>query len=374
MPILGCIWIRWTGKTLKDEAKFNFYFNFFIIFIVTLVFEISLAIPYSVFADAGWMYVTNYGSDTVIGIDTKTNTVKSPIDLDRTDFVVNYPSAIAFDSNHKRMYIVNYLSTTMLGGIPVGSVSIIDTKTETLFRNSIQLGIGPGPIAFDPEHNRMYVVHEGSNNVWVIDTITNTVLGSPIQVGKHPEGIAFDSFNKKMYVTNSDDDSVSIIDTSTNKVTTLSLNVDTYNYPSTIAFDSTDNNMYVTGIKGISIIDTVSENVLKDPGGSGNTYLIKVGFTGSGIAFDSYHNRMYVTNPNDTISIIDTAGKASYGFGTVKVGKSPSAIAFDSVNKKMYVTNSGSYDVSIIDTNTNTVKDPPLVVGIRHTSIAFAKP
>ncbi len=40
------------------------------------------------------------------------------------------------------------------------------------------------------------------DNVSVIDTTTNTVVDNPIQVGGKPTGIAYDPVNKRMYVTN----------------------------------------------------------------------------------------------------------------------------------------------------------------------------
>ncbi len=59
----------------------------------------------------------------------------------------------------------------------------------------------------------MYVTNLLDDTVSVIDTTTNTVIGNPIQVGDEPIDIAYDPENKRMYVTNSGDDTVSVIDT-----------------------------------------------------------------------------------------------------------------------------------------------------------------
>ena len=77
----------------------------------------------------------------------------------------------------------------------------------------------------DQEIGIMYVTNEIDGTVSVIDTSTNTVVGLPIPVGNVPQGIAFDSQNNRMYVANEEDDTVSVIDTSTNTVVGLPIPV-----------------------------------------------------------------------------------------------------------------------------------------------------
>ena len=48
----------------------------------------------------------------------------------------------------------------------------------------------------------MYVTDSGEGTVSVVDTTTNTVIGNPITVGDEPDDIAYDPVNKRMYVTN----------------------------------------------------------------------------------------------------------------------------------------------------------------------------
>lgn len=64
-------------------------------------------------------------------------------------------------------------------------------------------------------NKRMYVIK--SDTVSVIDTKTNTVVGSPIKVGAVPHGIAYDPVNARMYVTNSHNNTVSVIDIRTHR-------------------------------------------------------------------------------------------------------------------------------------------------------------
>lgn len=66
-------------------------------------------------------------------------------------------------------------------------------------------------VANDPDNHDMYVTNQGDGTVSVIDTNTNTVDPTPITVGTGPLGIAYDSDNNRMYVANTVDNTVSIV-------------------------------------------------------------------------------------------------------------------------------------------------------------------
>ncbi|MFE4719516.1 YncE family protein, partial [Streptomyces sp. NPDC056713] len=115
----------------------------------------------------------------------------------------------AFAAPHKdrrsdRLYVVN-------GGS--GTVSVIDTRTNTFVGPPIRVGKGPAGVAVDSVRGRAYVANSGSGTVSVIDTRTKTVVGSPIHVGKGPAGVAVDSVRGRAYVANSGSGTVSVIDT-----------------------------------------------------------------------------------------------------------------------------------------------------------------
>ena len=63
-----------------------------------------------------------------------------------------------------------------------------------------------------------YVVNSGDGTVSVIDTATNTVVGLPIPVGKEPFGVDVTPDGKHAYVANRGSNNVSVIDAATNKV------------------------------------------------------------------------------------------------------------------------------------------------------------
>ncbi|MFC9459883.1 YncE family protein [Streptomyces sp. NPDC056983] len=90
----------------------------------------------------------------------------------------------AYAATHKelltnRPYVVNAYADT---------VSVIDTRTNTVVGAPIPVGSTPGAVATDALRGHAYVSDGGSDTVSVIDTNTNTVIGAPIPVG--PGGLA----------------------------------------------------------------------------------------------------------------------------------------------------------------------------------------
>ncbi len=63
-----------------------------------------------------------------------------------------------------------------------GTVSVIDTSTNTVVGTPISVGIGPGGVAVNPAGTRVYVANQGTGTVSVIDTSSNTKL-TDISVG-----------------------------------------------------------------------------------------------------------------------------------------------------------------------------------------------
>ena len=166
------------------------------------------------------MYVTNNLFDNSVSvINTTTNTLidtdpTTPLTIDPIPVGFS-PWGIAYDTVHQYMYVVNQGD---------GTVSVIDTNTNTvidtdpttpLIIDPITVGDNPAFLAYDPINQDIYVVNQQfalpNGTVSVIDTNTNTVIGSPITVGNQPIDIAYDPINHRMYVTNQGEDTVSVI-------------------------------------------------------------------------------------------------------------------------------------------------------------------
>jgi YVTN family beta-propeller protein len=105
-----------------------------------------------------------------------------------------------------------------------------------------------------------YVVNSGDGTVSVIDTATNTVVGIPIPVGREPFGVAVIPDGKHAYVANRGSNNVSVIDTATNMVVAT---VVVGNVPFNVAVTPDGNHAYVAnaGSSNVSVIDTAANTV-----------------------------------------------------------------------------------------------------------------
>ena len=119
------------------------------------------------------------------------------------------PAGVAYDEEHDRMYVANFNS---------GTVSVFDTSDNTVIDTDpiapgitpFTVGSQPVFVAYDPNCRDMYVTNQGGTTVSVIDTTTNQVIDR-ITVGNNPRGIAYDIVHERMYVANLNDSTVSAI-------------------------------------------------------------------------------------------------------------------------------------------------------------------
>ncbi|WP_206197414.1 PQQ-dependent sugar dehydrogenase [Peribacillus frigoritolerans] len=302
-------------------------------------------------------YVANEIDDTVSVVETKNNTVVgSPIT------VGSDPKGIAITRNGKFVYVANFSDDT---------VSVIDTKTNTLAVRSIEVGNGPVGIAITPNGLFTYVTNSLDDTVSVIQMKTNTVVGSPIGVGTGPSAIAI-APNGRAYVTNSLDNTVSVIDTRTNIIIGSPITVGAG--PGAIAITPSGRFVYVANSLDdtISVIDTRSNKAVGNP--------ITVGAGPGAIAIIPSGRFAYVANNlDDTVSVIDTRTNTVVG-SPITVGAGPGAIAITRNGRFAYVTNRLDDTVSVIDTKTNIktgspipVEGGPIGIGITPIPIAVSE-
>jgi 40-residue YVTN family beta-propeller repeat len=116
------------------------------------------------------------------------------------------PTEIAYDSSNGYVYVTNYNSN---------SVSVINGATNTVI-TGIPVGSYPWGVAYDSSNGYIYVAIYNSSNVSVINGATNKVIAN-IPVGSYPFGVAYDSSNGYVYVTNDGSKTVSVINGATNK-------------------------------------------------------------------------------------------------------------------------------------------------------------
>ena len=339
----------------------------------------------SVIGNGTSLYVIDTTTNKVI--DTNPNTPQIyPIK------VGNLPFGIAYDPEHKRMYMTNFVDNGTVSVIDTTTNKVIDTNPNTPDEiDPIKVGTRPFGIAYDPGNEWMYVTNQFENTVSVIDTTTNKVIDTnpntpdeidPIMVGDTPTGIAYDLIHKRMYVTNGGRVSVSVIDTTTNKVIDTNPNtpdeidpIKVGNLPFGIAYENQNKKIYVTNREDdtVSVIDTTINTVIDTNPNTPEIDPIKVGDTPTGIAYDPVHKRMYVTNQfNNTVSVINTTSNTVVS--SITVPSLPLHIVHDPRNERMYVTNRGANTVSVIDITTNTVVSSPIIVGDGPTGVSYDDP
>jgi YVTN family beta-propeller protein len=159
--------------------------------------------------DGSKVYVTSNFLDrqpNLSVIDTATNAVSTTITgIDR-------PVGVAVTPDGRKVYVADEVAN---------SVAVIDTATNAVTA-TIPVGSNPLGVAVNPDGSKVYTTNSGNifaaGTVSVIDTATNTMIGSPITVGTIPFGVAVTRDGSKVYVANEDDNTVSVIDTTKNTV------------------------------------------------------------------------------------------------------------------------------------------------------------
>ena len=140
------------------------------------------------------------------------------------------PYGVAYDPSNGYVYVANWGANT---------ISVIDGNNNLVVA-TIKVGTGPYGIAFDPSNGNLYVADSESKQVSVIDGSNNSVVAT-IGVGTLPSQVTYDSSTGYIYVTNHGSASVSVIDDSKN---TVVQNVTAGSSPWGIAFDPSNAGLY----------------------------------------------------------------------------------------------------------------------------------
>lgn len=195
---------------------------------VLSVFDIALT------SDDKTAWVT--AGNSIVPIDTTTNTVGTPIVLGGTPAYLVLTSdnrtAYVTDANHvtpvdlvQRVVGTPFAITGNNRGIAItpdnntvyvttsaNIVIPIDTATHTV-GSSIPVGNSPHLPAITPDGTRLYVPNRTSNTISVIDTATNTVINTLVLgAGTGPFGVAIDPLNRVALVSLNAADGAQTID------------------------------------------------------------------------------------------------------------------------------------------------------------------
>jgi YVTN family beta-propeller protein len=236
-------------------------------------------------------------------------------------------------------------------------VGVIDVTTEVLI-TEIALPAGSAPVALagTPSGSKLYCIN-GNGTVTVIANIDNSILGT-IAVGNTPVAGAMSSSGSRLYVLNQGDATVSVVDTASDTVTaTLAVGA----APSFLRFDPRLLRVYVanTGSNSVSIInaDTNSPNFLAVTTVALDANLpagVAAGLAPVSIAALPDGTRAYVANrDSNNVSVINT--NSNTVARTVTVGTGPVSLDAASDSSKVFVANQVSQTISDIQTSNDTV-------------------
>lgn len=312
------------------------------------------------------LYVTNVIDGTVSVINTATNTVEGqPIHVGKE------PRGIVISPNGASAYVTNFLDDT---------VSVINTATKavttTIALRQAKEQKGPQGIAIAPDGARVYVVNGFDNSVSVIDTNTNSVLKNIAAVGTEPQEIALTHDGKRAYVTSFATNSVTVLDLTTN---TAVATVAVGNTPDGVAVSPDDTRVYVANYNFNNVVggDSVSviDNTANPPITVGDP--LSVGFRPVKIAFSPDGTRAYVSSSaTTTVEVIDTAAVSR--LSGILTFDEPNGLVVGPKGKRLYVAlfgrNGGAREVEVLSPITSatialiTVGNGPLAVALTPPS------
>ena len=191
-------------------------------------------------------YVTHFFSNTVSVIDIAAKIVVATIDVE------DIPLGITVSPDSSRVYVANSFSN---------SVSVIDTATNSVVATA---SVGaPGGVVITPDGGRLYVPNFVANNVVVISTTTNNQL-TTVPVGENPSSVAINPDGSRVYVVNSAANTVSVIDTETNSVVATVAVGDVSDTPYSIAVSPDGQRVYITNSddSSVSVIETAKNTIV----------------------------------------------------------------------------------------------------------------
>jgi YVTN family beta-propeller protein len=170
--------------------------------------------------DGDTVLVPNRHSDSVSVISTATDTVTTTV----TDVSFDEPYAVAVSPDGSRAWVVNKKGGSSGGGADPGSVTVIDTATNTV-SGTVDDACFDSPEGIVATASTIYVVNRGADNVCPIDS-TSMAVGPAIAVGAEPRFAVVTPDGSALYVANNGvgydpcvNGSVSKIATATNTVT-----------------------------------------------------------------------------------------------------------------------------------------------------------
>src|SRR2546425_12536271 len=137
----------------------------------------------------GYVYVANWGSDTVTVIDGTT--------VVATVAVGNNPFGVGYNGGNGYVYVANQGSN---------NVTVINGTTVVA---TVPVRDGPVAVGYNSGNGYVYVANSGTGNT--VSVINGTTVVANVTVGPSPYGVGYNSRNGYVYVANAGSNTVSVI-------------------------------------------------------------------------------------------------------------------------------------------------------------------
>ncbi len=301
----GSLWLRYTRSGVSTASE---------VATITAKATTTSALGGSGGGGGTYLYVTNYGSNNVVIINTATNTVTGAI----TSGSIGQPYGVAFSPNGNYAY-VECNATANVVVINTTTNAAVNEIISGAFTYELAYEYYGDGISVSPTGSYAYYANSYGGNVLIIDTATNTVSGAvtnSLLANSYPQYVAFSPSGTYAYVTVNTTSEVIVISTATGNVVSYMYSVSSgLNQPEGIAVSPGGSDIYVANC------------------GAG------CGGTGGG---------------NGNVVVIDASnGQAVNAISSGMLY--PSGVALSSNGEYLYVLNSGSSNVVVINTVTNAV-------------------
>ncbi|MCC6394710.1 MAG: beta-propeller fold lactonase family protein [Bryobacterales bacterium] len=158
-----------------------------------------------------------------------------------------HPYDVVLDSSGHTLYVSNWASE---------SVSVIDTRTNTV-KSVIKVGRNPNDMVLGKD-GRLFVACSNENSVYVVDTkslrpveVIATAMYRMAPVGSTPNALALDPAGKMLFVANADNNNVAVVNVSDDDASHVVGFIPTTWYPSALAVSPDGKWLYVGSSKGM---------------------------------------------------------------------------------------------------------------------------
>jgi YVTN family beta-propeller protein len=264
--------------------------------------------------DGKRVYVAHDRPWTISVIDTASDEVTATIRL-------NEPTpAFVISPDGRSLYVA--------GG---DQVTVLDTSTDAVVK-TIQFRRSPWALTFSPDGKRLYVASTGApayerqwGSLTTIDVADNSVLHTtPLHPGA--TAVAAPTDTKAYVITGAEEKGIKVVDTVTGKLTGAIAG--DYEEVEKIALSPDRARAYVAGDRGLEVIDTATDHILRT---------VHFGSYIRSLAVSPNGRELYVIlGTSDEIKVLDTASLRV--LGEIPAGSLPHAMAFSPVAAPRVVT------------------------------------